>query len=158
MQHEKGNCPEVYAQRPNSFEKSVYKRRAARPMAAAMPGMAVCMAPAAFEELVDEPVAEEAPDAPAELALDAMLLAFDNAELAALEPLERAELALDPAWALAEEALPLAPPPKMVVEPTVVVKVEEPEVSTETIAEVVMAEEDPPAEDEPDPPATPPIP
>ncbi len=38
------------------------------------------------------------------------------------------------------------------VEPTVVVKVEEPEVTTETMAEVVMAEE------EADPPATPPIP
>jgi hypothetical protein len=38
----------------------------------------------------------------------------------------------------------------MVVEPTVVVKVEPPEVSTETIAEVVMAELPPP--DPPDPP------
>jgi hypothetical protein len=41
----------------------------------------------------------------------------------------------------------------MVVEPTVVVKVEEPEVSTETMAEVVMA-----LDEAPDPPATPPMP
>lgn len=49
----------------------------------------------------------------------------------------------------------------MVVEPIVVEKVEEPEVSTETIAEVVMAEDDPPAApalDDPDPPTTPPTP
>jgi len=44
---------------------------------------------------------------------------------------------------LTEEATddPPAPPPKIVVEPIVVVKVDEPLVSTETIAEVVMAEE-----------------
>lgn len=36
------------------------------------------------------------------------------------------------------------PPPKIVVEPTVVVKVREPDVSTDTIAEVVIAEEDAP--------------
>lgn len=155
MQHE-GNCPEVYAQGPSSIEKGDYRSRAARPTTAAIPGMAVCMAPAAFDELLDEPVAA---DDAAELALDPTLLACAKAELATLEALERAELAVEPAPAEAEEAFPLAPPaPKMVVEPTVVVPmVEPPDVSTETMAEVVIAEEDPPApvEDEPDPPAPP---
>ena len=164
----KGSCPEVYAQEPNSIREDVYRRRAARPTAATIPGMAVGMAPAAFDEL-DEPP-DAAVDAP-EAALDPTLLAFDKAELATLEALDRAELAVDPAPEVTEEAFEPPeealepepePPPKMVVEPTVVEKVEEPEVSTETIAEVVMAEEDPPvAEDEePDPPAppTPPIP
>ncbi len=41
----------------------------------------------------------------------------------------------------------------MVVWPTVVVKTELPEVTTETMAEVVMADEDPPA-----PPAPPAVP
>lgn len=56
-----------------------------------------------------------------------------------------------------DDAPPTTPPtPKRVVDPTVVVKVELPEVTTDTIAEVVTAEEDsPPAADEADPPATP---
>lgn len=140
MQHE-GDCPEVYAQGPKSIGNVVYRKKAARPAAAAKPGIAVCIAPAAFDELDDE----EAPADAAELALDPTLLDFDEAELATLE------------------VLAPAPPLKMVVEPTVVEKVEEPEVSTETMAEVVTAEEDPPAPvedepdepDEPDPPAPP---
>ncbi len=112
--------------------------------------MAVCMAPAAFDD-EDEPVAAEAAADAAELALPPMLLAFESAELATLDALARAELAVDSAPETREEAVSIPPLPKMVVEPIVVVKVEEPEVSTETMAEVVMAEE-------PAPPATPPIP
>jgi len=117
------------------------------------------MAPAPFDEL-DEPVAPEAADD----ALDATLLAFDKAELITLEALEMAEVIVDPAPEVAEEALEAseealepAPPPKMVVDPTVVEKVDEPEVSTDTRAEVVIAEEDPPlaVDEEPDPPAPP---
>jgi hypothetical protein len=64
------------------------------------------------------------------------------------------EESLDAAEEAAEEAEPPAPAPtalKMVVDPMVVVKVEEPEVTVETMAEVVIAEEEPP---EP-PPAAP---
>lgn len=39
---------------------------------------------------------------------------------------------------------PPAPPPKMVVDPTVVVKVDEPLVTTDSMAEVVIADEEPP--------------
>ena len=146
----------------NKFDReAAYRRRAARPTAATIPGMAVCIAAAAAFELDEDPVALEAADAPWELALDATLLAWDKAELATLEALERAELAVDPAPEEREEAVPRAPPPKMVVEPTVVEKVDEPEVSTETMAEVVMADEEPtepvdePEDEEPDPPAPP---
>jgi len=127
-------------------------------MAAAIPGIAVCMAPPADElEEEDDPVAAVAADEALELALDPTLLAWDRAELATLEALLRAELAVEAAPDAADEALPPAPPPKIVVEPTVVEKVEEPEVSTETMAEVVMADEDPPAApvEEPDLPAPP---
>ena len=126
-------------------------------MAAAIPGIAVCMAPPADELEEELPVAAEAADEALELALDATLLAFESKDEAELEAPARAELPVDEAPDARDEALSPAPPPKMVVEPTVVEKVEEPEVSTETKADVVMAE-DPPAPapvDEPDPPAPP---
>jgi len=120
-----------------------------------------------LDEEEDVPVAAEPADEALELRLDASLLALEEAELATLEALERAELADDPAPEETDEALAPAPFPKMVVEPTVVERVEEPEVSTETMAEVVMADEEPaePVEepeepvDEPDPdPPAPPMP
>jgi hypothetical protein len=50
--------------------------------------MAVCIAPAALDELdEDEPVAADAADDAAELALEPTLLAWDKAELATLEAL-----------------------------------------------------------------------
>lgn len=96
------------------------------------------------DELDEAEVAPAAADEALELALDASLLALDKAELAALEPLARTELAVELAPEARDEALPPATFEKMVVEPTVVEKVEEPEVSTEMRAEVVMADEEPP--------------
>jgi len=82
MPHDDGNCPEVYAQGSSSFEKGVYRRKAAGPVAAAIPGMAVGIDPPAFE-LEEDPVTAEAADDAAELAFDASLLALDKAELKA---------------------------------------------------------------------------
>jgi hypothetical protein len=76
--------------------------------------------------------------------------ALETTELALLSM----EESLDAPEEASEEAEPPAPPPtalKMVVEPMVVVKVDEPEVMVETMAEVVIAEEELP---EP-PPAAP---
>jgi len=88
-----------------------------------------------LEEEVEEPPfpAPVAAEPEAE-ALEARLDARPDADLASLER--------DEAAPLAEAAAPF---PKMVVEPTVLVKVEPPEVSTETMAEVVMAVEPAPA-------------
>lgn len=98
--------------RDQVFESGVYRRRAARPTTAAIPGMAVCIAPAALDEdELEDPVAAEAADDAAELALDATLLAWDRAELAVLDAPARAELATDEALEAFEEALPPAPPP-----------------------------------------------
>jgi len=103
-------------------------------------------------EVADDP----APEA-LEAKLEAEALALESAELA--EPLSEESLEeADAALLEREEALddPPAPPaPKIVVEPTVVVKVEEPEVSVETIAEVVMAEEEEVVDEEPPAPPAP---
>merc|ERR1711900_78983 len=99
-----------------------------------------------------------------------MLDPAEARELEALAPAEERLLmpevmedpmdeAADPAPLVIEEAAepadpvtpPITPPtPERVDDPTVVSKVEDPEVTVETIADVVMAEEDPPA-----PPAAP---
>jgi len=98
---------------------------------------------AAEERLDPAPARELETDAPAEERLF-------NPEVMD-EPMDEAA---DPAPLVMEEAAdpadPVAPPitppaPKRVVEPTVVSKVELPEVTVETTAEVVTAEEDPPA-------------
>jgi hypothetical protein len=117
----------------------IYKMNAARPAAAAIPANAVWRAPPADELEEPEPVAEE----PAEEALEAR----EETDDLALETAELALLSMEESWDEATEAseeaeLP-APLPKMVVEPRVVVKVDEPEVTTETMAEVVIAEEEP---------------
>lgn len=102
-----------------------------------------------------------------EARLDATELALEIAPLAE-EPREDAPEAAEEAAPEREEAAPLAedpaPLPKMVVEPTVVVNVEPPEVSTETMAEVVIAVGDPPAPaspvpvvETPAPPVAPPV-
>jgi len=106
------------------------------------PGIAVCIGAAPPFE-VEVAVAAEAADEAAELAeaatLDA-LLETEDPTLDALDPFdESSDETLEPE----EEAEAPAPPPKMVVLPTVLVKVEEPEVTTDSRAEVVMAEEDP---------------
>lgn len=68
-----------------------------------------------------------------------------------LDPAEESALEADePAPAADDEADPAAPP-KMVVEPRVVSKVELPEVAVETMAEVVIAEDE--SDPEPAPPA-----
>lgn len=131
----------------------IYKRRR-RPAAAIRPGAAVCIAPAIPEELEELAVAELAAadallDAEETLLLreETWLLTDDSSE-------ERAPEAEDATLA------PATPEEKTVVEPTVEVKVEEPEVMVETMADVVTAElVSPPAEVElePDPP-TPPTP
>ncbi len=85
--------------------------------------------------------------------------ALEEADEATEAALEEASEATDDALLAPDEALPLAPAPapttlKRVVEPTVVLNVEEPEVSTETMAEVVIADEDseaPEAPEDPDP-------
>jgi len=100
-------------------------------------------------------VAEEALLEAAEIAEEALLEALEAAEEALLEALEATEEAPEAALeateeaeeapeAAAEDALAPAPPAKMVVDPTVVSKVEEPLVTVETIAEVVIAEDDSP--------------
>jgi hypothetical protein len=99
-------------------------------------------APDARDERVDEaPEATEDAEEPTpeadDSALETIPLAADEADEASLAAEEAAEPA-DPV------ALPAAPPkPKIVVEPTVEVMTLEPEVISETIAEVVMAEDDP---------------
>lgn len=116
------------------------------------PGMAVWTAPR--PELVDvapaPPLPELEPPAVAELTT---LLRDEEMEPATLDKLLRAEEAVSDAPEATEEPLAPAPPappaPKMVVLPTMVVKVEPPEVMVDSIAEVVMADE------EPDPPAPP---
>jgi hypothetical protein len=131
-------------------EDGIYKMNAARPAAAAIPANAVWRAPPA-EELEEEPVAVEPPAVEAlETREERDDWALETTELALLSM----EESLDAAEEASEEAELPAPAPaplKMVVEPMVVVKVEEPEVTVETMAEVVIAEEEPP---EP-PPAAP---
>jgi len=137
----------------------LYRTKAARPARPAIPAKAVWRAPPAVEVEVPAPVAEDAaPDARVE-----RLDATDARELETLEPTEERLLnpevmedptdeAAEPAELVMEEAAepadPVAPPttpptPKRVVEPTVVSKVELPEVTVETIADVVTADEDP---------------
>jgi hypothetical protein len=74
-----------------------------------------------------------------------MLLAFEDAEAPALDALPRTDEMLDEAPDSKEDALPAAPPPKIVVDPTVAVPVVEPaeSVSALKIAEVVIAEDRP---------------
>lgn len=136
MQHDKGS---LCAQDQVGSRKLFYRRNAARPMAAAIPGMAVGIAPSALDELedADDPLADDVPLPVAPESAD------DAAELAVVDAPLRAELAVDSAAEAFDEALTPAPFPEMVVEPTVVVKVEDPEVSTETIGDVAIAEEDP---------------
>jgi len=71
--------------------------------------------------------------------LDALDSTEDTAEEASDEMLEASDEADEAPEAAAEEALPLV---KIVVDPTVVSKVEESLVTVETIAEVVIADED----------------
>lgn len=126
--------------------------------------MAVWMAPAALEVELDaaapvpEPVPVPVPVPVPEPALEPVLLAPDDAVPDALDPpvddasLDAA-LPVDEAPELPAEvsvpegpAEPLAPPmPKMVVEPMVLVIRELPDVTTEMMAEVVIAELEPPA-------------
>jgi hypothetical protein len=144
------------------------------------PGIAVCIGAAPALE-VEVAVAAEAADEAAELAEAATLDAWLEAEDATLDALDPLDESSDETLEPEEEAEAPAPPPKMVVLPTVLVNVEEPEVITVSRAEVVMAEEDPPdveladpedpedpddavdSEDpedpeDPDPPPTPPMP
>jgi hypothetical protein len=132
---------------------AIYKMNAARPAAAAIPANAVWRAPPA-EELEEElePVVEEPAVEALETREERDDWAFETTELTLLSM----EESLDAAEEAAEEAEPPAPPPtalKMVVEPMVVVKVEEPEVTVETMADVVIA-----VEELPDPPPAAPTP
>lgn len=135
----------------------VYKRRAARPAAAIKP-----VAPVGREPIAED-VADDAALPAAEVAEETLLVA-DEASLEALEAtLDAAEEAEDPTddatdEALseapeatedalaetpeaAEDALAATPPaPKMVVDPTVVSKVDDPLVTVDTMAEVVIAD------------------
>ena len=132
----------IERRKPGSDEVGIYKMNAARPAAAAIPANAVWCAPPA-EELEEEPVAEEPADEALEAREETDDWALETTELALLSM----EESLDAPEEASEEAEPPAPPPtalKMVVEPMVVVKVEEPEVTVETMAEVVIAEEEPP--------------
>jgi len=144
----------------------LYRMRAARPAAAAIPAKAVWRAAPPVEEDVE--VAPAAADDALEAAEEAAAEALEAAEEAIEEALEDAEDATEDALDSALEAtlealdvaLPPAPPtPKMVVEPTTVEKVDEPEVSTDTMAEVVIADEEASEEEaegeaeDPDPPA-----
>jgi nicotinate-nucleotide--dimethylbenzimidazole phosphoribosyltransferase len=122
--------------------------------------MAVWMAPAALEaevnvaapapEPVPVPVPEPVPEpvllAPDDSVPDAVDPPVDDAPVDAALPVDEAPE--PPAEDSVPEGLaePVAPPmPKMVVEPMVVVIREVPDVSTETMAEVVIAELEPPA-------------
>jgi len=112
----------------------VYKRRTARPATAMRAGAAVCIGtpPAALELDVGAPVALDtwlpmelvAPPAAlvTEESLDAASDEMDEAAASADE--ETLEIALPPDDA-ALEAAPPAPPPKIVVDPMIVVKVED---------------------------------
>lgn len=86
--------------------------------------------------LVADETALEAPEAKLEAADEAE----DSMEEIADEALEEIAEAEE---AASEETLATAPIPEMVVDPTVVSKVEESLVTVETMAEVVMAEEIP---------------
>jgi len=121
--------------------EDIYRMRAARPAAAAIPAKAVWRAPPAEDDDVVAPAAADDAEEARDEALEAADEATEDALLFALDSTEEALPAADEAL---EEALASAPAaPKIVVDPTVVVKVDEPEVSTETIAEVVIAEEAP---------------
>jgi len=131
----------------------IYKRKAARPATAMKPGAAVWKAPPPVEVAVSDPVAEER----AALPEDWMPLAWVDKEESWLETSEEMDAPVEDAPAASLDALAPAPPPKMVVLPTVLVRVESPEVMVVSIAEVVIAEElesvaDP---DSPAPPAPP---
>jgi len=137
--------------------QEIYRSSTARPAAAIMPPAAVGRAAAPDD---DEVAADLAADAALDAALEALEasdeavaprplaaeLAVDATELkdpAEPERRDAAELALE---AIEDPVLAApAPPPEIVVEPTVVVKVDDPLVTIETMAEVVTAEEPPAA-------------
>jgi len=143
--------------RSMQLREVVYKRRTAIPAAAMKPGMAVWMAPP--PELVEEPppVAPEAMEEAAELRELATLLAAEEMEAAPLERLLSMDEPDDSAPDAADDALAPAPPPKIVVLPTVVVIAEPSVVMTDSIADVVIAElpESVPEPEPPEPPAPP---
>lgn len=87
-----------------------------------------------------------------EEAEDAALEILDPADDAREDTDEPAEDALDEAPDASDEALLAAPPPKMVVDPMVEVIREDPDVETEMIAEVVIAEDNPEEPEEPEDP------
>jgi len=136
----------------------VYKRRAARPAAAIKTGAAVCIALTPLPEVVL--VAALAADVAASRTEDRTVLRPEAAVLIAPEAddsmlerapdaVERAPEAFEVALEAAEEipdAMLLAPEPtadpaapKMVVEPMMEVKTEDPSVTKDSIAEVVRA-------------------
>lgn len=124
-----------------------YKKRAAIPATAIIPGIAVFIgAPPADEE-------EDVAPAPAEEARDAALEAAEDRLEAPEERLEATDLAVDDAPPAADVTLPPAPPiPKIVDWPTVDVAIAEPpEEIVERRAEVETAEEEPPAPPAPAP-------
>lgn len=134
----------------------VYKRRAARPAAAIKPEAAVGPAAIPLEvavvraaEVAEETLLE-APEAASDATEEALAPASDATEEADAEMEEAADPALEEIAeadeAASEETLEATlPAPKTVVDPTVVSKVEEPLVTVETMAEVVIAEDEPPS-------------
>jgi hypothetical protein len=119
--------------------EAVYKIMAARPATAARPAKAVWRAAPADDEDVEEEVAvplEALPEAEVE-ALETTDEIDDSTLESTEEPLDSTELRPAEAEAPAPTAV------KTVVKPTVVEKVELPEVTTETIGDVVTAEEEP---------------
>jgi len=142
-----------------------YKRKAARPATAMKPGIAVCIGPAPPLE-VEVAVAADAADEAAELPEAATLDALLEAEAPTLDALDPLEESTDETLALEEDAEAAPASVKMVVLPTVLVNVEEPEVITDSRAEVVIAVEEPPDveladpedPDPDDPPPAPPMP
>lgn len=138
-----------------------YKKRAAIPATAIIPGIAVFIGapPADEEEDVAPAPAEEARDAALEAADDRLeaaeeaLEAADDRLEAAEEALEATDLAVDDAPPAADVTLPPAPPiPKIVDSPTVDVAIAEPpEEIVERRADVETAEEEAPAPPAPTP-------
>lgn len=137
----------------------VYRKKATRPAAAIRPGAAVCIGPANPEELLEDAVLVALERA---LEIDEALEEMDEereemtpeAELAADEPsLDKLEASPEMDDATLETADPAEE--KMVVDPTMEVKTDEPEVMTLSMAEVVRAvlEASDPVEDAPAPPA-----
>lgn len=142
------------------YYEDIYKTRAAIPTATAIPEKAVCTAPPADEEDEGLLAAVEALEAALEIpdaTLDATLLAPLSADETPLDAPDTTELAPERAVEAAPEAslaaVETAPaaPEKMVVEPRIWVEMAlPPDETTETMAEVEIAD---PTAEAPDPTA-----